>query len=130
MIVALAGVALSAAVWAHGAASKLHGPVTAAETQAFEAARPAFERHCFRCHAEDGKKAKPKARAHVDMTTYPFGGHHAGASGAAVLATLGLGPAHKSATMPSDDPGAVTGEDLRLIRAWAEAFTAAHPPTE
>jgi hypothetical protein len=130
MLVGLAVVAVSAAVSAHGASSKLHGEVSAAERQAFDEARPAFERLCFRCHSKDGKeraKMRSKARAHVDMTSYPFGGHHAGEAGAAVLTALGLGPAHKRATMPPDDPGAVPGEDLRLIRVWAEAFSAAHP---
>lgn len=54
------------------------------------------------------------------MTRYPFGGHHAGEAGEAVRSVL------ENATMPSDDPGAVTGEDLNLILAWADAFTAAH----
>jgi hypothetical protein len=133
MLIGLAGVLASAAVWAHGASSKLHGPVTTAEKQAFDEARPVFERHCFGCHTKDGQndgksgaRAKAKARAHVDMTSYPFGGHHAGEAGAAVLTALGLGPDHKRASMPPDDPGALTGEELRLIRAWAEAFSAAH----
>src|SRR4029077_8996664 len=89
MLVGLAGVMISAAVWAHGASSKLHGEVTAAERQGFDEARPAFERHCFRCHSQNGPKdgknsakAKAQARAHVDMTSYPFGGHHAGEAGA------------------------------------------------
>jgi hypothetical protein len=135
MLIGLVGVVASATVWAHGASSKLHGEVTATERQAFEEARPAFERHCFRCHSKDGPKdgktstkAKAQARAHVDMTSYPFGGHHAGEAGPAILTALGLGPEHKRATMPSDDPGSVTDEDLRLIRAWAEAFSVAHPP--
>jgi hypothetical protein len=123
----VSAIVLSAFAWAHGGSSHLHGPVTAAERSAFDDARPAFERHCFRCHTKDGKKAKAKARAHLDMSSYPFGGHHAGEAGAAVLTALGLGPERKRATMPSDEPGAVAGDDLRLMRQWAEAFTAAHP---
>jgi hypothetical protein len=42
-----------------------------------------------------------------------------------VRKVLGAGGAGK-ATMPSDDPGAVTGDDLRLIIAWADVFDHAH----
>jgi hypothetical protein len=134
-LVCLLGLAISAAAGAHGPATKLHGAVTPAETQAFDEARPAFERHCFRCHSRDVQhtkdaKAKPKAKAlsHLDMTAYPFGGHHAGAAGAAVLEALGVGPQPTRAIMPPDKPGSVPADDLRLIRAWAEAFAAAHGP--
>ena len=30
--------------------------------------------------------------------------------------------------MPKDDKGAVKGEELELILAWADAFERAHPP--
>jgi hypothetical protein len=122
-LVALAASSLAAA---HGGASHLRGPVTEAERRAFDEARPAFERHCFRCHAKGGAKAKAKARAHLDMTAYPFGGHHAGEAGTAVRKVLGAGPEKGRATMPSDEPGATTGADLKAILAWADAFTAAH----
>jgi hypothetical protein len=103
--------------------------VTAAEKDAFTDARAVFERQCFRCHSKDGKKAKAKAKArsHLDMTSYPFGGHHAGEAGDAVRNALGAGPKKGRATMPSDDPGAVKGADLKFILAWADAFTLAHP---
>lgn len=101
--------------------------MTAAEKRAFADARPVFEKHCFRCHTKDGKEAKAKARSHLDMTSYPFGGHHAGEAGDAVRNALGAGPKKERITMPSDDPGAVTGADLKLLLAWADAFTVAHP---
>jgi hypothetical protein len=119
---------IAAVATAHGGSSHAHGDVTPPERHAFDKARPAFERHCFRCHAKGGKKAKAKARAHLDMTSYPFGGHHAGEVGAAVRKVLGVGPTNGRATMPSDDPGAVKGADLAAILAWADAFSAAHSP--
>ena len=59
------------------------------------------------------------------MDRYPFGGHHAGEAGQAIRKVLGIGGATKP-TMPSDDPGAVTGDDLAKIAAWADAFDRAH----
>ena len=99
---------------------------TPEERAAFETAKPAFERNCFRCHTTTGKKFKPKAMQHLAMDTYPFGGQHANEVGKVVRAALGMGGAEKS-TMPSDEPGTVAGEDLRLILAWADAFDRAHP---
>ena len=98
---------------------------TPEERAAFEAARPAFERNCFRCHTTAGKKSKRKAMQHLAMDTYPFGGHHASEAGEVVRKALGGGGAAK-ATMPSDDPGSVTADDLRLINSWADAFDRAH----
>jgi hypothetical protein len=116
----------SAIAWGHGGSGHFQGETTAAEKTAFADAHPAFEKHCLRCHAKDGKKAKAKARAHLDMTTFPFGGHHAGEAGQAVRAALGAGPKGTHATMPTDNPGTVAGADLKLILAWADQFTAAH----
>lgn len=107
----------------HGAG---HAPKpTSDEIAAFERAKPAFERHCFRCHATAGSKSKPKALTHIAMDGYPFGGRHADEAGSIVRKALGARGA--KATMPSDDPGAVTGEDLARILAWADAFEHAHP---
>ena len=107
----------------HGAG---HAPApTPDEIAAFERAKPAFERHCFRCHTASGKKSKPKALAHIAMDGYPFGGHHADEAGSVVRKVLGA--AGGKPTMPSDDPGAVAGEDLTRILAWADAFEHAHP---
>ncbi len=94
-----------------------------AEIATFERAKPAFERHCFRCHTTGGKKSKTKALVHVAMDAYPFGGHHADEAGAVVRKVLGAGGAKP--TMPSDDPGVVTGDDLTRMLAWADAYDAA-----
>jgi hypothetical protein len=99
---------------------------TPAERAAFDAAKPAFDRNCFRCHTTSGKKSKRKALQHLAMDTYPFGGHHANEVGKVVRSALGMGSGGK-ATMPSDEPGTVAGEDLRLILTWPDAFDRAHP---
>jgi hypothetical protein len=98
---------------------------TPEEQAAFAAAKPAFERHCFRCHTTAGKRSKRKALEHMSMDRYPFGGHHSGEAGAAIRKVLGIGGATKP-TMPSDDPGSVTGDDLAKIEAWTKAFDRAH----
>jgi hypothetical protein len=110
----------------HGAGHALKP--TPDEIAAFEKARPAFERHCFRCHTASGKKASPKALAHIAMDSYPFGGHHADEAGSVVRRVLGAGGGKPS--MPSDDPGSVTGDDLARILAWADVFEHAHPETK
>ena len=96
----------------------------AAETAAFEKAKPVFEKHCARCHSKDGKSTSIKKRGHFDMTTYPFAGHHAMEISKEIRKSLGL--SGKKATMPADKKGAVQGEELELIKAWADAFDAAH----
>jgi hypothetical protein len=96
----------------------------AAETAAFELAEPVFKKHCARCHVKGGKKAKAKTLNHLDMTTYPFGGHHADEITAEIRKTLGIGGGKP--TMPMDDPGAVQGDELSLITAWADAYDSAH----
>ena len=96
----------------------------AAENAAFEKAKPVFEKHCARCHSKDGKSTSIKKRGHFDMTTYPFAGHHAMEISKEIRETLGL--TGKKPTMPADKKGAVQGEELELIKAWADAFDAAH----
>lgn len=116
-------------VYAHGGAhATLTGPVTQEERAAFAAARPVFEKYCFRCHTTSGRKAKPKSLAHMTMDRYPLGGHHAAEAATAIRQVLGAGPEKKKATMPSDKPGTVEGEDLAKVLAWADAFDQAHPP--
>jgi mono/diheme cytochrome c family protein len=105
----------------------LVGPVTTEERAAFAAARPVFEKHCFRCHTKNGRKAKPKSLAHLTLDRYPLGGHHAAEAGTVVRRVLGAGPEKKPPTMPSDDVGAVAADDLAKILAWADAFDRAHP---
>lgn len=124
---ALFAVAMGSIAYAHQGhgAGHPHKP-TQNELAAFERAKPAFERHCFRCHTTGGKRSKPKALAHIAMDGYPFGGHHADEAGETVRRVLGAGGS--KATMPSDTPGAVTGEDLARILAWADAYDAAPEP--
>jgi hypothetical protein len=95
------------------------------ELSAFARAKPIFEQHCFRCHTTSGKKSKRKAMEHMNMNGYPFEGHHAGEAGQAIRKVLGIGRPTKP-TMPSDDPGAVKGDALAKIAAWADAYEHAH----
>src|SRR5690348_4015648 len=96
-----------------------------AEQTAYQAAKPVFEKYCVGCHSTSGAHASPKAMEHLDMSAYPFGGHHAKTAGAEVREALGA--SGKPATMPDNDPGAVKGDDLALVLAWADAFDKAHP---
>ena len=103
----------------------------AAETAAYEKAKPTFEKYCATCHTKAGKKAAKKKLDHFDMDTYPFGGEHTAFIGDHVGDVLGLGG--KKATMPYDKPGSVKGEDLATIKAWIDAWESAekagaHPP--
>lgn len=118
----LLAVAAAAVAEAHGghATAGVHR-ATAEELAAFEIARPVFERHCFRCHTTDGHKSKSKALDHLSMDRYPFGGHHADEAGTVVSKVL-RADAPGKATMPSDDRGAVRGDDLAKVLAWAAAF--------
>ena len=121
--VAIAAVAVGAAT-AHGHGGHTRAPAlkpTPDELAAFEAAKPAFEHHCFRCHTAAGKKPKRKALEHIAMDRYPFAGHHAGEAGKVIRKVLGADGKSKS-TMPSDDRGAVAGDELAKILAWADAF--------
>ena len=130
MAVAL-GLLVADRVWAHDPKHKgVVGPVSPAETAAYERAKPALERHCFRCHTTTGKKAKRKTLAHLNFDSYPPKGHHAHEAGAATKRVLEGDPTKKGKrskpTMPSDKPGVVVGDDLKLILKWADAFDKAH----
>lgn len=96
----------------------------AAERTAYERAKPVFDKWCASCHSKDGSKTSPKKREHFDMTTYPFGGHHAMEISDEIREVLGV--TGKKPTMPADNKGAVKGEELELIKAWADAFDASH----
>jgi len=104
--------------------AKVKADLLAAETAAFEKAKPVFEKHCARCHTKDGKLAAKKKLDHFDMTTYPFGGHHGMEISGEIRKTLGIGGGKP--TMPFDKKGAVQGDELALIAAWADAFDASH----
>jgi hypothetical protein len=95
------------------------------EQTAYANARPVFDAYCAGCHTRGGAKASPKSLAHLDMTSYPFGGHHGSMAGPAVAEVLGLDGAKP--TMPLDHPGVVAGDELARVKAWVEAYDAAHP---
>jgi hypothetical protein len=104
--------------------AQIKADLLAVETAAFEKAKPVFDKHCARCHVKGNKLATKKKLAHFDMTTYPFGGEHAMEIGAEIRKTLGIGGG--KVTMPFDKKGAVKGDELALIAAWADAFDASH----
>jgi uncharacterized membrane protein len=94
--------------------------LAAAEQSAYELAQPIFQKHCARCHAKGGKRARKKSLSHFDMTSYPFGGHHAAELTATIRKVLAIGGG--KATMPMDKPGSVEGTELELIADWADAY--------
>lgn len=96
----------------------------AVEMAAFEKAKPVFDTYCAKCHSKDGAKQSASKREHFDMTTYPFGGHHAMDVHNEIREVLGV--TGKKPTMPADKKGAVKGEELELIKTWADAFDASH----
>jgi mono/diheme cytochrome c family protein len=104
--------------------AQLKAELLAAEKVAFEAAKPVFDKHCARCHKQGEKLATAKKRDHFDMTTYPFGGHHPDTIAAEIRKSLGM--TGKKPRMPADKKGAVKGDELALIAAWADAFDKAH----
>lgn len=99
--------------------------ITDAERVAYEKARPVIERHCARCHTAGGAKATEITVAHIDLSAYPFDGHHTHELGPALRRVLGADGG--APEMPHDDPGAVKGADLEALLALAAAWTAAHP---
>jgi len=103
-------------------AAKVKADLLAAENAAYESAKPVFGKYCAGCHQQGGKKASAKKLGHLDITTYPFGGHHTAVVGATIRKALGIGGG--KATMPFDKPGIVQGDELALIAAWADAFDA------
>lgn len=104
--------------------AKVKADLLAMETGAYEKSKPVFEKYCVSCHSQGQKKAKKATLEHFDITNYPFGGHHAMELGKEVREVLAIGGGKP--TMPKGKPGAVKGEELALIAAWADAFDAAH----
>jgi hypothetical protein len=103
----------------------------AAETSAWETAKPVFDKACATCHTSAGKKAAKKKLDHFNFDSYPPGGHHTATIGFTIRDVLGI--SGKKPTMPYDKPGAVQGDDLAKIKAWTDAWEAAqkagvHPP--
>lgn len=95
----------------------------AAETSAWNTAKPTFEKYCATCHTKDGKKSAKKKLDHFDMGAYPPGGHHTATIGFTIRDVLGI--SGKKATMPYDKPGTVKGDELAAIKAWTDAWEAA-----
>jgi hypothetical protein len=95
----------------------------AAETSAWKAALPVFQKYCSHCHTEGGKVATKKKLNHFNFTSYPITGHHANTIGVTIRDVLGL--SGKKVRMPFDKPGSVTGDNLALIKAWTDAWEAA-----
>jgi len=93
------------------------------ERAAFEKAKPVFDKYCAGCHTQGAKQATAKKLDHFDMTSYPFGGHHAATLGPTIRKVLAIGGG--KATMPNGKPGTVTGDDLAAIAAWTKAWDAA-----
>ncbi len=104
--------------------AKIKADLLAAETAAYEKAKPVFDKYCAKCHSKSGAKTSASKREHFDMTTYPFGGHHAMEISGEIREALGV--TGKKPTMPADNKGAVKGDELELIKAWAAAFDASH----
>lgn len=96
----------------------------ATEMAAYDKAKPAFDKWCAKCHSQGNKLATKKKLEHFDMTKYPFGGHHAMEVSKEIREALGIDGSKP--TMPADKKGAVKGEELAAIKAWADAFDAAH----
>lgn len=104
--------------------TKVKAELLAAEQTAYQRARPVFDKWCANCHTKGGKKAATSKLDHFDMTAYPFGGHHAMEFGQQIRKSLGIDGGKP--TMPYNKKGAVKGDELALIAAWADAFDAAH----
>ncbi len=102
------------------------------ERAAYDKAKPAFDKYCANCHVQGAKQATKKKLDHFEMTSYPFGGHHAGTLGPTIRKVLAIDGG--KATMPYSKPGSVSGDDLAAIAAWTRAWDAAqaagaHPVT-
>ncbi len=104
--------------------AQVKAELLAAETAAFDKAKPVFDAKCSGCHSKGGRMAKAKTLGHFDMTSYPFGGHHAGEITATIRKSLAIGGG--KATMPKNKPGSLTADELAAIAAWADAFDASH----
>jgi hypothetical protein len=94
------------------------------ERAAYEKAKPLFEMYCASCHTTQGSKSSTKALGHFAMDSYPFGGHHAAEISAAIREVLGK--TGSAPIMPKDKPGAVKGDELAAVLAWADAYDRAH----
>ncbi|MBA3393218.1 MAG: hypothetical protein H0T89_11260 [Deltaproteobacteria bacterium] len=96
--------------------------LAAAETAAYENAKPVLEKFCKSCHMKGNRNATAKKLAELDITEYPFKGKHANTKD--IREVLGIGGGKP--TMPKGAVGSVKGDDLALIAAWADAWDANH----
>lgn len=92
-------------------------PTISSDREAYERAKPVFQKYCAKCHTE--QSGKRTALKHFVMDSYPFGGHHTANMPATIRQVLGQDG--KRATMPRDKPGIVQGDELKLILEWADA---------
>jgi mono/diheme cytochrome c family protein len=105
-------------------ADKVKADLLAAETTAYDKAKPVLAAYCASCHTKSGKTASPKKLGHFDMTTYPFGGEHAKSIGNEIRVVLAIDGAKKP-SMPEGKPGSLKPDDVATIKAWTEAWRAA-----
>jgi mono/diheme cytochrome c family protein len=96
--------------------------ISAAEQKSWTKAKTAFDEHCADCHTAGGEHTSARKLAKFDMSNYPFVGKKATA--ADMRKVLGLDGG--KATMPKGKVGSVPDDELALIRAWADAYDAAH----
>lgn len=108
----------------HSDAHENNAPVTigAEERQAYERARPVFERYCAACHSS--VSGNEVALGHFAMDTYPFEGHHAAEIAGTIRRVLGA--TGERPTMPLGRPGVVRDAELQVILDWALTFERTH----
>jgi len=95
----------------------------ALEMSAYEAAKGVFDAQCADCHTTKQDSKPSKGSKHFAMGSYPFTGHHAHELTATIRKSLGQ--SGTPATMPKDDPGSLSSQELGVVLAWADAFDAA-----
>jgi hypothetical protein len=108
---------------APGKAAPSKADLLTAEKAAWDTAQPVMQRYCAKCHILGGSAATAKKLKRFNITSYPVSGNRAATAGFSVREALGL--TGKSPRMPSDQPGAVKGDDLAKVKAWTDAWVAA-----
>jgi len=103
--------------------AKAKANLLAAETRAWNAAKPVLEKYCAKCHSQGAQGATKKKLDRFDMSAYPMTGPHAATIGTTMRDVMGI--SGKKPTMPFGKPGAVTGDELAAIKAWTDAWQAA-----
>jgi len=103
--------------------AKAKASLLAAETRAWSAAKPVFEKYCAKCHSQGAQGATQKKLERFDMSSYPMTGPRAATIGTTMRDVMGI--SGKKPTMPFGKPGAVTGDELAAIKAWTDAWQAA-----